>query len=150
MYHVALDLSDDPAKQRGGIITSDERSIKIGPGASLIRVHRAQFCLRASDARPRPGDGGPSALELSLKVSRVNPGQELPAFHYGVEIRVELLDLSGDLAANLDRHDRLHDSGRVHDRSYGSRVGWGREVFNSGRASASQPQTDGCGHHRSS
>src|SRR6185312_1787843 len=50
-------------------------------------------------------------VDLRLEDLRVDAGDDLVLLHLGVEVGVELLDLTGDLGADLDRDHRVQGAG---------------------------------------
>src|SRR5688572_3283641 len=102
-------------------VAEDRKSTRLNSSHSQISY--AVFCLNHTpttqfytlslhDALPilRGVEIGPRLVDLGLDGFRVDPGDELALPDDRVEIGVELLDLTRDLATDLDRDDRVEVS----------------------------------------
>src|SRR5262245_13646181 len=58
---------------------------------------------------------GARVFHLCLKIARVELCQKLATLYNRVVVGIELLNLSRNLAADLNRHNRLHDPCRTNE-----------------------------------
>src|SRR5262249_53112700 len=85
----------------------DERRasvVDVGPGA-------LDLGLLVQNARARGIQVGPGLVDLGLEDIRVDPSDDLVFLDDRVEVDLELLDLSGNLAADLDDDDGVEVAG---------------------------------------
>ena len=88
------------------------RHLKIGLGALELGFAIDLIGLRVLHRGLRGRQGGGGAVPLGFEVGRVDDGQRLSFLDHAVEVGMQFLDPSRNLATHLHGDDRLQRSGR--------------------------------------
>ena len=92
------------------IIARDSRRLEVRPGAGQVCNLRFRFGIGALHSSLSRSYRGLRVFDLGLEVTGIQFRQELATLDDGVEVRIQRIHLSGNLASNLDRHDCLDDA----------------------------------------